>query len=134
MLHHHPGPRETFHHRTVTLMSVVVKSLEQLVLAHLKDVTGLLLDPLQFAYQANRSVDDVSTWDCTTSCNTLTAQRYHPRNPLLQTLPAHCISSHLSVDHQVQLGKALLVYRQSALVFLNDVSSPHCSSLSTPHV
>nr|XP_049617868.1 uncharacterized protein LOC125993161 isoform X2 [Syngnathus scovelli] len=28
------------------------------VLNHLKDVTGPLLDPLQFAYQANRSVDD----------------------------------------------------------------------------
>nr|XP_049586509.1 uncharacterized protein LOC125975256 [Syngnathus scovelli] len=28
------------------------------VLNHLKDVTGPLLDPLQFAYRANRSVDD----------------------------------------------------------------------------
>ncbi|KAK3546106.1 hypothetical protein QTP70_022870, partial [Hemibagrus guttatus] len=31
---------------------------ERLVLAHLKDITGPLLDPLQFAYRANRSVDD----------------------------------------------------------------------------
>ncbi len=29
-----------------------------LLLAHLKDITGPLLDPLQFAYRANRSVDD----------------------------------------------------------------------------
>ncbi|KAL0159564.1 hypothetical protein M9458_043289, partial [Cirrhinus mrigala] len=29
-----------------------------LVLAYLKDITETLLDPLQFAYQANRSVDD----------------------------------------------------------------------------
>ncbi len=28
------------------------------MLAHLKDSTGPLLDPLQFAYQVNRSVDD----------------------------------------------------------------------------
>ncbi|KAL0148468.1 hypothetical protein M9458_056157, partial [Cirrhinus mrigala] len=28
------------------------------VLAYLKDITGPLLDPLQFAYQANKSVDD----------------------------------------------------------------------------
>ncbi|KAM9826385.1 uncharacterized protein ACBT44_006652 [Syngnathus typhle] len=31
---------------------------ERLVLNHLKEVTGPLLDPLQFAYRANRSVDD----------------------------------------------------------------------------
>ncbi len=44
-------------YRPVALMSVV-KSFEGLVLAHLKDITGTLLDPLQFAYRANRSVDD----------------------------------------------------------------------------
>lgn len=36
-----------------------MKSLERLVLSHLKDITGLLLDPLRFAYRANRSGDDV---------------------------------------------------------------------------
>ncbi len=35
-----------------------MKSLERLVLAYLKDITSPLLDPLQFAYRANRSVDD----------------------------------------------------------------------------
>ncbi len=35
-----------------------MKSFERLVLAYLKDITGPLLDPLQFAYRANRSVDD----------------------------------------------------------------------------
>ncbi len=40
------------------LTSVVMKSFEKLVLAYLKDITGPLLDPLQFAYRANRSVDD----------------------------------------------------------------------------
>ncbi|KAK3560295.1 hypothetical protein QTP86_006109 [Hemibagrus guttatus] len=37
---------------------MVMKSFERLVLAYLKDITGPLLDPLQFTYQANRSVDD----------------------------------------------------------------------------
>ncbi len=45
-------------YRPVALMSVVMKSFEKLVLAYLKDITGPLLDPLQFAYRANRSVDD----------------------------------------------------------------------------
>ncbi len=35
-----------------------MKSFEKLVLAHLKDITGPLVDPLQFAYRTNRSVDD----------------------------------------------------------------------------
>ncbi len=35
-----------------------MKSLERLVLAYLKHITRPLLDPLQFAYRAERSVDD----------------------------------------------------------------------------
>ncbi len=42
----------------MALTSVAMKSFERLVLAYLKDITGPLLDPLQFAYRANRSVDD----------------------------------------------------------------------------
>ncbi len=42
----------------MALTSVVMKSFERLVLAYLKASTGPLLDPLQFAYRANRSVDD----------------------------------------------------------------------------
>ncbi|KAL0153147.1 hypothetical protein M9458_051543, partial [Cirrhinus mrigala] len=45
-------------YRPVALTSVAMKSFEKLVLAYLKDITGPLLDPLQFAYRANRSVDD----------------------------------------------------------------------------
>ena len=45
-------------YRPVALTSVVMKSFERLVLAYLKDITGPLMDPLQFAYRANRSVDD----------------------------------------------------------------------------
>ncbi len=42
----------------MALTTVVRKSFEKLVLAYLKDITGPLLEPLQFAYRANRSVDD----------------------------------------------------------------------------
>ncbi|XP_061612198.1 galactokinase isoform X1 [Phyllopteryx taeniolatus] len=45
-------------YRPVALTSVIMKSFERLVLDHLKSVTGPLLDPLQFAYQANRSAID----------------------------------------------------------------------------
>ncbi len=45
-------------YRPVALMSVIMKSFEKLVLAYLKDITGPLLDPVQFAYRANRSEDD----------------------------------------------------------------------------
>ncbi|KAM9802209.1 uncharacterized protein ACBT44_014599 isoform 2-T2 [Syngnathus typhle] len=45
-------------YRPVALTSVVMKSFERLVLNHLKVVTSPLVDPLQFAYRANRSVDD----------------------------------------------------------------------------
>ncbi|KAK3520251.1 hypothetical protein QTP70_019689, partial [Hemibagrus guttatus] len=38
--------------------STIIPSFERLVLAYLKDITGPLLDPVQFAYRANRSVDD----------------------------------------------------------------------------
>ncbi len=44
-------------YRPVALTSVAMKSFERLVLAYLTS-TGPLLDPLQFAYRANRSVDD----------------------------------------------------------------------------
>ncbi|KAK3556665.1 hypothetical protein QTP70_011932 [Hemibagrus guttatus] len=45
-------------YRPVALTSVVMKSFERLVLSYLKDIADPLLDPLQFAYRANRSVDD----------------------------------------------------------------------------
>ncbi len=45
-------------YRPVALTSLVMKSFEKLLLAHLKDITGPSLDLLQFAYRTNRSVDD----------------------------------------------------------------------------
>ncbi|KAK0143009.1 RNA-directed DNA polymerase from mobile element jockey [Merluccius polli] len=49
--------------RPVALTSVVMKSFERLVLSHLKDITDPFLDPLQFAYRANRShLDSAGTY------------------------------------------------------------------------
>ena len=45
-------------YRPVTLTSVVMKVFERIVLRYLKTVTAGIMDPLQFAYQTNRSVDD----------------------------------------------------------------------------
>ena len=45
-------------YRPVALTSVAMKVMERLVLAHLKSITDPALDPLQFAYRANRSTED----------------------------------------------------------------------------
>ena len=45
-------------YRPVALTSVVMKVFERLVLRHLQSITNDKLDPFQFAYRANRSVDD----------------------------------------------------------------------------
>jgi len=38
-----------------------MKSFERVVLAHLNDITGPMLDALQFAYRANRSANKGTT-------------------------------------------------------------------------
>ena len=53
-----PRPTGLNDYRPVALTSVLMKSFERLVLAHLKSITDPLLNHLQFAYRANRSVDD----------------------------------------------------------------------------
>ncbi len=45
-------------YRPVAVMSVAMKSFERLVLAYLKDTTTPLMNSLQFAYRANRSVNN----------------------------------------------------------------------------
>eukprot|EP00064_Thunnus_orientalis_P000893 superscaffoldBa00000052_g894 len=53
-----PKKRRTEDYRLVALSFLVRKSFECLVLSHLKSITDPLLDPLKFAYRANRSVDN----------------------------------------------------------------------------
>lgn len=45
-------------YRSVALTSVVMKVFERLVLKYMKSVTDVELDPYQFAYRANRCVED----------------------------------------------------------------------------
>ncbi|XP_056284891.1 uncharacterized protein LOC130203019 [Pseudoliparis swirei] len=92
----------------------VMKSFERLVLTHLKDITGPLLEPLHFAYCANRSVDDavnmelhhmlqhqdsLGTYarvlfvDFSSAFNTIISE------VLQDKLPAQRTSLHLSLDH-----------------------------------
>ncbi len=51
-------------YRPVALTSVVMKSFEKLVLAHLKDIAGPSLDPLQFSTEQTGLWTMQSTWDC----------------------------------------------------------------------
>lgn len=52
-------------YRPIALTSVVMTSFERLVLSHPKTFTNPLLDPLEFAYRANRSLEDTETWPST---------------------------------------------------------------------
>ncbi|KAL0168575.1 hypothetical protein M9458_036797, partial [Cirrhinus mrigala] len=58
-------------YRPAALTSVVIKSFERLVLAYLKDITGPLLDPLQFAYRANRQTAASEAGKLTSSTRTI---------------------------------------------------------------
>ncbi|KAK3513338.1 hypothetical protein QTP70_012367 [Hemibagrus guttatus] len=84
-------------HRPVALTSVVMKSFERLVLAYLKNITGPLLDPLQFAYRANSS-----------AFNTIIPTLLQTKLTQLSVPSSICqwITSFLTDRHQlVKLGK-----------------------------
>src|SRR4029434_9377738 len=109
-LDHHPLKKTKISglndYRPVALTSVVMKSFERLVLRHLKAMTDPLLDPLHFAYRANRSVDDAvnmalhsklqhldtsGTYARILFCGLqLCLQYYHPGSATGQALPAEC--------------------------------------------
>ncbi len=145
-------------YRPVALTSVVMKSLERLVLAFLKDITRPLLDPLQFAYRANRSVDDAVNMglhyilqhldkpgnyarilfvDFRSAFNTIMPDLLSDKLTQLSVPTSICqwITSFLTDRQQlVRLGK--LTSRRpglspSALAPLRVAFSPHCSSPST---
>ncbi len=106
-----------------------MKSFQRLVLAYLKDTTGPLLDPLQFAYRANRSVDDsvnmglhfilqhldrpgtylrILFVDFSTTFNTIIPSLLQPKLPQLSVPTSICqwITSFLTDRQQlVKLGK-----------------------------
>jgi hypothetical protein len=53
-----PKPSILNDYRPVALTSIPMKCLERLVLKHLRENTKCIMDPLQFAYQAKRGVED----------------------------------------------------------------------------
>lgn len=59
-VHKKPSIPRLNDYRHITLTSVVMTSFDQLVLAQLKNIKVHLLDALQFAYRAKRSVDDAA--------------------------------------------------------------------------
>ncbi|KAK0154709.1 RNA-directed DNA polymerase from mobile element jockey [Merluccius polli] len=53
-----PGPKEPNHFRPVALTSHLMKTMERIILRHLRTLVGTQLDSLQFAYQPGIGVDD----------------------------------------------------------------------------
>ncbi|TWW54289.1 hypothetical protein D4764_0227720 [Takifugu flavidus] len=53
-----PHPKELNSYRPVALTSHLMKTLERLILAHLRPLVSSFMDPLQFAYQLSIGVDD----------------------------------------------------------------------------
>ncbi len=143
-------------YRPVALTSVAMKSFEWLVLAYLKDITGPLLDPLQFAYRANRSLDNVVNMrlhyilqhldkpgnharilfvNFSSAFNTIRPDLLSDKLTQLSVPTSICqwITSFLTDSHPGQTSRANSHpgLSPSALVPLRDVFSPHCSSPST---
>ncbi|KAK3513073.1 hypothetical protein QTP70_000962 [Hemibagrus guttatus] len=143
-------------YRPVALTSVVMKSFERLVLAYLKNITGPLLDPLQFAYRANRSVDDAVNMglhfilqhldksgtyvrllfvDFSSAFNTIIPTLLQTKLTQFSVPSSICqwITSFLTDRHQlVKLGKFMSNSRTTSTGTTRVASSPHCSSPFTP--
>ncbi|KAL0165593.1 hypothetical protein M9458_037437, partial [Cirrhinus mrigala] len=95
-------------YRPVALTSVVMKSFERLVLAYLKDITGPLLDPLQFAYRANRDLCKDLDVDFSSAFNTIIPDILQIKLSQLSVPTSICqwITSFLTDRQQlVRLGK-----------------------------
>ncbi len=131
------------------------KSFEKLVLAHLKDITGPSLDPLQFADRTNRSVDDevnmglhyvlqhldrpgayvrVLFVDFSSTFNTIIPNLLLPKLTQVYVPTSICqwINSFLTDRQQLlRLGKSNPTPVRSALELFMAVFSPHCSSPCT---
>ena len=131
-----------------------MKSFERMVLSHLKDITGSLLDPLQFAYRANRSVDDAINMglhyilqhldspgtyarilfvDFSSAFNAIIPDILHSKLTQL-TFPASTCQwiTNFLTDRRQQVRLEKMTINQSAQAHPRDVCSPHCSSPYTP--
>ncbi len=142
-------------YRPVALTSVAMKSFERLILAYLKASTGPLLDPLQFAYRANRSVDDAVNMglhfilqhldrpgtyvrilfaDFSSAFNTIIPDTLQNKLTQLSVPTSICqwITSFLTDRQQlVRLGKLSSSTRTISTGAPQGCVTPHCSSPST---
>ncbi len=132
-----------------------MKSFEKLVLAYLKDITGLLMDPLQSVYRANRSVDDAVNMglhyilqhldksgtcvrilfvDFSSAFNTIIPTLLQTKLTQLSVPSSICqwITSVLTDRQQLYWGNSCQTPAPQKLGPLRDVFSPYYSSLSTP--
>ncbi len=143
-------------YRPVALTSVVMKSFERLVLAYLKASTEPLLDPLQFAYRANRSVDDAVNIrlhyvlqhlgrpgiyvrnrfvDFSSAFNTIISNCLLPKLTQLSVPTSFCqwMNSFLTDRQQlVRMGKYTFSTRTISTGAPQGCVSTHCSSPCTP--
>ncbi len=120
-----------------------MKSFERLVLAYLKASTGPLLDPLQFAYRENRSVDDAVNMGLHFILQHLDRPGTYVRilfvdfsSAFITIIPDTLQNklTQLSVptsSELVRLGKFSSSTRTISTGAPQAVFSPHCSSLST---
>ena len=51
-------PKEPNHYRPVALTSHLMKTMERIILTHLRPLVSLTMDPLQFAYKPGIVVED----------------------------------------------------------------------------
>ncbi len=132
-----------------------MKSFERLILAYLKASTEPLLDPLQFAYRANRSVDDAVNMglhfilqhldrpgtyvrilfaDFSSAFNTIIPDTLQNKLTQLSVPTSICqwITSFLTDGQQlVRLGKFSSSTRTISTGAPQGCVTPHCSSPST---
>ncbi|MED6268579.1 hypothetical protein CHARACLAT_023903 [Characodon lateralis] len=77
-------------------MSVAMKSFERLLLKHLKNITGPLLDTSELGTTPQPPRDGLQ----------LSFQHHQPRHPPPEAHPAQSPGLHLSVNHQLPEGPA----------------------------
>ncbi|TWW80173.1 hypothetical protein D4764_10G0012030 [Takifugu flavidus] len=74
-----PHPKELNSYKPVALTSHLMKTLERLILAHLRPLVSSFMDPLQFAYQPSIGVDDAVIYLLHTSLTHLEKAGSTPR-------------------------------------------------------
>ncbi|TWW55977.1 hypothetical protein D4764_09G0010270 [Takifugu flavidus] len=96
-----PHPKELNSYRPVALTSHLMKTLERLILDHLRPLVSSFMDPLQFAYQPSIGVDDAVIYLLHTSLTHLekagsTCIQHHPAQAAGDKLEVAGVDHHLT--------------------------------------